>query len=168
MDETYQFTLSFSFQKHFMRVINKCFNFVSSKKMVKIFQLDLSLSKNEHRRYTFPFKLISSNRPNLSPFLSLKVSGFNNVDLTTGLSTFSSSTVPFLRNYLFMNHDYWLNLKDLEIGNCYDCDFIKIHNVNLVSFKYIGKKLNLLLENVTSLLTTDLKMTQALICERLV
>uniref|UniRef100_A0A3Q7J848 FBD domain-containing protein n=1 Tax=Solanum lycopersicum TaxID=4081 RepID=A0A3Q7J848_SOLLC len=32
------------------------------------------------------------------------------------------------------------NLKILEIGDCYDCDFIKIHNVNFVSFKYIGSR----------------------------
>ncbi|KAK4726695.1 hypothetical protein R3W88_031612 [Solanum pinnatisectum] len=148
-----EFTLSFPFHKHFKRVINKCLNFVSSKKKVEIFQLDLSLSKNVHRRYTFPFKLISSHRSNLSPFVSLKVLAFNNVDVDNRVVNFFIFNCPLLEKlsihesrlltHLEIVGPLCFNLKDLEIGHCYDLDFIKIHNVNLVSFKYIVSRLEL-------------------------
>ncbi|KAG5572371.1 hypothetical protein H5410_062137 [Solanum commersonii] len=139
------------------RVIDKCLNFVSSKKKVEIFQLDLSLSKNEDRRYTFPFKLITSFRLNLSPFVSLKVLAFNNIDVDNRVVNF------FIFNCLLLEklsiHESRLltrveivgpscfNLKDLELCHC------------------IGWKSNLLLKNVTSVLTIDFKMSRALICE---
>ncbi|KAH0705751.1 hypothetical protein KY285_010286 [Solanum tuberosum] len=170
-----EFTLSFPFHKHFKRVIDKYLNFVLSKKKVEIFELDLSLSKKGHRRYTFPFKLISSFRSNLSPFVSLKVLAFNNVDVDNRVVNF------FIFNCLLLEklsiHESRLlsrveivgpscfNLKDLELCHCIGLDFIKIHNFNIVSFKYIGWKSNLLLENVTSVLTIDFKMSRALICE---
>lgn len=170
-----EFTLSFPFHKHFKHVIDKCLNFVVSKKKVEIFQLDLSLSKYEHRRYTFPFKFISSHRSNLSPFVSLKVLAFNNVDVDDRVVNFFIFNCPLLEK-LSIHESRLLtcveivgpscfNLKDLELCHCINLDFIKIHNVNLVSFKYIGWKSNLLLENVTSVLTIDFKMSRALICE---
>ncbi|KAK4726706.1 hypothetical protein R3W88_031623 [Solanum pinnatisectum] len=170
-----EFTLSFPFHKHFKHVIDKCLNFVVSKKKIEIFQLDLSLSKNELRRYTFPFKLIPSFRSTLSPFVSLKVLAFNNVDVDNRVVNFFIFNCPLLEKlsihqsilliHLEIVGPLCFNLKDLELCHCINLDFIKIHNVNLVSFKYIGKKPNLLLENVTSILTADFKMTQALICE---
>ncbi|KAG5572379.1 hypothetical protein H5410_062145, partial [Solanum commersonii] len=169
------FTLSFPFHKHFKRVISKCLNFVSSKKKVEIFQLDLSLNKYKHRRYTFPFKFISSHRSNLSPFVSLKVLAFNNVDVDNRVVNFFIFNCPLLEKLsihqsLLLTHleivgPSCFNLKDLELCHCINLDFIKIHNVNLVSFKYIGWKSDLFFENVTSVLTVDFKMTQAMICE---
>ncbi|KAG5572412.1 hypothetical protein H5410_062178 [Solanum commersonii] len=145
------------------------------KEKVEIFQLDLSLSKYEHRRYTFPFKFISSHRSNLSPFVSLKVLAFNNVDVVNRVVNFFIFNCPLLEKLsihqsLLLTHleivgPSCFNLKDLELCHCINLDFIKIHNINLVSFKYIGWKSNLLLENVTSVLTADFKMTQAVICE---
>ncbi|KAH0705746.1 hypothetical protein KY285_010281 [Solanum tuberosum] len=170
-----EFTLSFPFHKHFKRVIDKCLHFVVSKKKVEIFQLDLSLSKNEHRRYIFPLKLISSFRLNLSPFVSLKVLAFHNVDVDNRVVNFFIFNCPLLEKlsihesrlltHLEIVGPSCFNLKDLELCHCINLDFIKIHNVNLVSFKYIGWKSNLLLENVTSVLTIDFKMSRALICE---
>ncbi|KAG5572347.1 hypothetical protein H5410_062113 [Solanum commersonii] len=157
-----EFTLSFPFHKHFKRLIDKCLNFVVSKKKVEIFQLDLSLSKNEHRL-------------NLSPFVSLKVLTFNNVDVDDRVVNFFIFNCPLLEK-LSIHESRLLtcvkivgpscfNLKDLELCHCIGLDLIKIHNINLVSFKYIGWKSNFLLENVTSVLTIDFKMSRALICE---
>ncbi|TMW93251.1 hypothetical protein EJD97_011958 [Solanum chilense] len=58
-----------------------------------------------------------------------------------------------------------LKLKDLEISYCNNLDIFKIHNVNLVSFKYIGRKPNLHLQNVKSIVSADFYMVDGLVHE---
>lgn len=170
-----EFSLSFPFHKHFKRKIDKWLKFVASKKKVEILQIYLSLSKNEHRRYTFPFKFITSPSSNLSPFFGLKVLALNDVDVDNRAVNFFISNCPLLEK-LSIHHSLLLKnlkivgpsclkLKNLEICHCDKLDFVKIQNVNLVSFKYAGRKINLLLENVASILSTDFNILDSLVCQ---